>query len=105
MFELLQKFMYAGVGAMAMTEEKAREIVTELEKKGHVTGEEGKKMVKELVEKGKHHSEELRKTISNEVKKALDSLHVVKKEDFETLCKEVHDLNVKIDMILAARKE
>lgn len=105
MFELLEKLMYAGVGAMAMTEEKAREIVSELEKKGHVTGEEGKKMVKDLVEKGRHHSEELRKTINSEVKRALDSLHVVKKEDFDGLCKEVHDLNVKMDMILAARKE
>jgi polyhydroxyalkanoate synthesis regulator phasin len=64
MFELLEKLMYAGVGAMAMTEEKAREIVSELEKKGHVTGDEGKKMVKDLVEKGKHHSEELRRAIS-----------------------------------------
>ena len=104
MFELLEKLMYAGVGAMAMTEEKAKAIVSELEKKGHVTGEEGKKMVKELVEKGKHHSEELRRTINSEVKKALDSLHLVKKEDFEALCKEVHELNAKIDTLLAGSK-
>jgi polyhydroxyalkanoate synthesis regulator phasin len=105
MLKLLEKLLYAGVGAMAITEEKAREIVAELEKKGHVTGEEGKKMVKELVEKGKHHSEEFRKTINTEVKKTLDSLHVVKKEDFESLRKEVHNINAKIDTLIASHKE
>jgi polyhydroxyalkanoate synthesis regulator phasin len=104
MLKLLEKLMYAGVGAMAVTEEKAREIVAELEKKGHVTSDEGKKLVKDLVEKGKQHSEDIRKTISTEVKKALDSLHVVKKEDFDALCKEVHELNAKIDTLLAGSK-
>jgi polyhydroxyalkanoate synthesis regulator phasin len=104
MLKLLEKLMYAGVGAMAVTEEKAREIVAELEKKGHVTGDEGKKLVKDLVEKGKHHSDELRKTISTEVKKALDTLHVVKKEDFDALAKDVHKLNAKIDTLIASHK-
>jgi polyhydroxyalkanoate synthesis regulator phasin len=104
MLKLLEKVLYAGVGAVAMTEEKAREIVAELEKKGHVTGEDGKKLVKDLVDKGKKHSEEFRKTISTEVKKALDNLHVVKKEDFEALRKEVHELNAKIDTLRAGSK-
>jgi polyhydroxyalkanoate synthesis regulator phasin len=104
MLKLLEKLMYAGVGAVALTEEKAREIVAELEKKGHVTGDEGKKMVKDLVEKGKHHSEELRKTISTEVKKVLDNLHVVKKEDFEALRKDVKELNAKLDTLIAGSK-
>jgi polyhydroxyalkanoate synthesis regulator phasin len=105
MLELLEKLLYAGVGAIAMTEEKAREIVSELEKKGHVTGDEGKKLVKELVEKGKHHSEELRKAVSTEVKKMLDGLHLVKKEDFDALRKEVHELNAKMDTLLSGRKK
>ena len=104
MLKLLEKLMYAGVGAVALTEEKAREIVSELEKKGHVTGDESKKMVKELVEKGKQHSEEIRKTISTEVKKVMDGLHVVKKEDFDSLRKEVHELSAKIDKLIAGHK-
>lgn len=104
MLELLEKLMYAGVGAMAVTEEKAKALVSELEKKGHVTSDEGKKLVKDLVEKGKQHSEEIRNTVSTEVKKALDNLHVVKKEDFDLLCKEVHELNAKIDTLLAGSK-
>ena len=100
MLKMLEKLMYAGVGAMAMTEEKAKEIVAELEKKGHVTGDEAKKLVKELVEKGKHHSEELKKSVSNEVKKTLDAMQLVRKEDFEALRKEVHELAKKIDSLL-----
>lgn len=104
MLKLLEKLMYAGVGAVALTEEKAREIVAELEKKGHVTGDEGKKMVKDLVEKGKHHSEELRKTISTEVKRTLDNLHFVKKDDFDALRKDLQELNAKIDALIAGSK-
>ena len=105
MLKMLEKLLYAGIGAMAITEEKAREIVAELEKKGHVTGEEASKLVKDLVEKGKRQSEEFKNTISAEIKKALDKLHIVKKEDFEALRKEVRELNAKIDRLLSQHKE
>ena len=105
MLKTLEKLLYAGIGAMAITEEKARQIVAELEKKGHLTGDEASKLVKNLVEKGKRQSGEFQNTISAEVKKALDKLHIVKKEDFEALRKEVRELNAKIDRLLSRHKE
>ncbi|OHB53773.1 MAG: hypothetical protein A2Y07_11410 [Planctomycetes bacterium GWF2_50_10] len=105
MFKLLEKMLYAGVGAVAITEEKAKELVNELEKKGHVSSEEGAKLVRELVDKGKAASEDMQKTVSNEVRRMLDKVKVVKKEDFDALAKEVHDLNVKMDLLLSHRHD
>jgi polyhydroxyalkanoate synthesis regulator phasin len=104
MFKILEKMMYAGVGAAAITEEKARELVNELEKKGHVSGEEASKMVKDLVERGKASSEEIQKAVFGEVKKIMTQWQFVKKEDFDALAKEVHDLNVKMDILLSHDK-
>ena len=105
MIDLLKKVMYAGVGALALTEEKAKELVSELEKKGEVTSEEGKKMVKDLVEKGKQRSEELRKTVSEEVKKAIAGCNLVDKESFEQLKAEVINLSAKVEQLADACKK
>jgi polyhydroxyalkanoate synthesis regulator phasin len=105
MFKMLEKLMYAGVGAVAITEEKAREIVNELEKKGHVTSEEGSKLVKDLVEKGKKASEDIEKLVSAEVKRISEKMQFVKKSDFDALAKEVHDLAAKIDILLGQHKQ
>ena len=105
MFKMLEKLIYAGVGAAAVTEGKAREIVSELEKKGHLTSEEASKLVKELVEKGKQASEDIRKTASTEVKRMMDKVQLVRKEDFDALAKEVRELNAKIDVLLSRQKE
>jgi polyhydroxyalkanoate synthesis regulator phasin len=99
MMELLKKILYAGVGAIAVTEEKAKEIVSELEKKGEVTTEEGKKLVNDLVEKGKQRGTELKQVISDEVKKAIGGLHLVDKDSFADLSKKVEQLNEKLDKI------
>ena len=104
MFKMLEKLIYASVGAAVVTEEKAREIVAELEKKGHVTSEEASRLVKELVEKGKKASEDIRKTATEEVKRITGKMQMVRKEDFDALAKEVRELNAKIDALLSQHK-
>jgi len=103
MFELLEKMLYAGVGAVAVTEQKARELVNELEKKGHVTKEEGTKLVNELVEKGKKASEDIKKTVDDEVKRVMDKIHFAKKEEVDALAREVRELSAKLDQLLGQR--
>ncbi len=51
--EELKKIVLAGIGAVAVTAEKSREIVDELVKKGEITVAEGKVLNEELTRKMK----------------------------------------------------
>lgn len=85
MLDMLHKILYTGIGAAVLTEQKAREIVAELEKKGEVSGEEGRKLTQELIEKAKHHTEEFRKSVAEEVKKVSDKYGWVSRQEYNQL--------------------
>lgn len=92
MMDLLHKMLYAGIGFAALTEEKAQDLVAELEQRGEVSGEEGKKLAQELLDKAKKHSQELRQTIGNEVNKVLGSMKLVSRSEYEQLCRRIDAL-------------
>ncbi len=85
MFELLHKMMYTGIGFAAMTEEKARNIVSEMEKKGQVSAEEGKRIVDDMVSNAKEQSAEFRNMVNEEVSKVMESINPVTKKDIEEI--------------------
>ena len=92
MLDAIHKILYTGIGAAALTEQKAREIVAELEKNGEVSAEQGKKLVQELVDKARRHGEDLRKTIADEVKKVTDKYAWVSRDEFNELKSRVEQL-------------
>lgn len=62
--ENLKKVMLAGVGAVAVTAEKSKELLDEMEKKGELTVEQGKVLNEEL----KHN---IRQTMKEKVNVSL----------------------------------
>jgi len=95
MRELIHKILYTTIGFAALTEEKAKEIVAELEKKGEVSSEEGKKLAQELIEKTRRQSQELRKTVSEEFDKLVGKIKLVSRDEFEQLKHRLDDLEKK----------
>ncbi len=85
MLDLVHKILYTGIGLAALTEEKAKEIVAELEQKGEVSSEQGKKLAQELIEKAKRQSKELRETISEEVNKLAGKFKWVTRQELEEM--------------------
>lgn len=85
--EDLKKVLLAGIGAVAVTAEKSKEVVEDLVKKGELTVEQGKVLNEEL----KHNvAEKLRKPASVEtVEKDLQNMDV---EDLETLKAKIEEL-------------
>ena len=85
--EDLKKVLLAGIGAVAVTAEKSKEVVEDLVKKGELTVEQGKVLNEEL----KHNvAEKLRKPGSVEtVEKDLQNMDV---EDLETLKAKIEEL-------------
>ena len=89
--EDLRKLVLAGLGAVAVTAEKSKDVVDQLVKKGELTLEQGKVLNEEL----KHNvAEKLREPVSTEtISKDLEKMDV---EDLEKLKAKIEELqNIK----------
>ncbi len=95
MMDFLHKMLYTGIGIAALTEEKAKELAADLEKRGEVSGEEGKKLAQDLIAKAKKHSQELRETIGDEVNKVLGKMKLVSRSEYEALSERIAALEGK----------
>ena len=90
--DLIHKILYAGIGFAALTEQKAKEIVDDLEKRGEVSSEEGKKLVREMVDKARQQAGELRKMVTEEMDKICQKAKWVSRQDYEDLKKRIEKL-------------
>ena len=89
--EDLRKLVLAGLGAVAVTAEKSKDVVDQLVKKGELTVEQGKVLNEEF----KHNvAEKLREPVSTEtISKDLEKMDV---EDLEKLKAKIEELqNIK----------
>ncbi|NJN28389.1 MAG: hypothetical protein HC819_21660 [Cyclobacteriaceae bacterium] len=133
MEDLFKKFLYTGVGLMAMTAEKiqksvdslvsegklsieeGKKLIDKLVKEGQLSADEGKKVIDELVKKGKISAEDGKKTIDDllknartkksEVESQLKSIveRVIGSFDFATE-KELNDLKKRVTVLEAKLK-
>ena len=99
MEELIRKFLYTGVGIVALTAEKLQESVDEMVGKGKVSKDEGKRIVQEFVDK----METKRDEFEESLKEAADSMtsnmripQFATKEDISTLMTRLEALEAKL---------
>ena len=95
MNEWLHKMLYTGIGLAALTEQKAKEMVDELVKKGEVSSEEGKHLAQELIDKARHHTEEFQRVVHDEVNKAMTRCNLVTREEYDALRAELEELKAR----------
>jgi len=96
MLDLIHKILYAGIGFAALTEQKAQEIVEELEKRGELSGEEGKKLAQDLINRARKQSEQFRQTISDEVNKIAHKCCWVSRKDLDELKTRIEQLEKRL---------
>lgn len=89
MLEIVRKALLAGLGA----QEKAKELVEELVKKGELSQGEGAKLMKEVMEKAEKGGEEVDKKMGGIVQKTLEKLNLPSRKDIESLEKKVQELS------------
>ncbi|GAB4547238.1 MAG: ATP synthase subunit B [Thermodesulfovibrionia bacterium] len=85
LFDIIQKALFAGLGA----QEKVKEFVDELVKKGELSESQGARLIKEWSEKARGTEEEFDKNIRELINKAIE------KVNFPTR-KEIDELNDKV---------
>ncbi|TLN17415.1 hypothetical protein FDZ71_06300, partial [bacterium] len=85
MLEIMKKAMLAGIGALTLSEQKARAIIDELVEQGKISSEEGEKLVKELMEKAEASKKEIEAKIGEQAREWADKIGYVKRAEFEAL--------------------
>ncbi len=96
MFELLEKVVMTGLGAISLSQKKAEELVADLKETYKMSEEEGKAFVEKMqgmVKEGRGRIAEIAET---EVKKVIDRIGLVPREEFDRLQKRVDELESRL---------
>jgi len=92
MFELLEKAVLTGLGALSLTQKKAEEILVELKEKYKLSEEEGKVFLDRIQGIAKEGRERVGEIAETEVKKVIERVGLVSRDDFDRLQKRVDEL-------------
>lgn len=92
MVELFEKMMVSGLGALALSKNKAEELLTELREKYRLSEDEGKALLEKLQIAAQQGKDNLGEIVENEVKKAIRAAGMVTRGEYEILEKRVADL-------------
>lgn len=82
---IVQKIVYASIGAFTLTKEKVEELVDELVKRGEVTQEEKSKVIKETMSKIEERSKQAKTWIEDAVNSAAEKMKPKFQKDIEKL--------------------
>ncbi len=103
MLDIFKKTLFASVGAVMMTEEKIRETINELVKKGEVSEKEGEGLVRELLQKVENTRTGLEDRVKLQIEKALNSFNVAHKKDILALKRKVKKLEDELESLRRAK--
>jgi polyhydroxyalkanoate synthesis regulator phasin len=92
MFELLEKAVLTALGAAALTQKKAEEMVQEMKARYKMSEEEGRVFLDRIQEIAKAGRERTAEMAESEVKKAMDRFGMVSRDDFDRLERRVRAL-------------
>ena len=100
-FETVRNAMLAGFGM----QEKVKDFIDELVKKGELNESQGAKLVKEWSEKAEKSTEGFSKNFSEILTKTLDKMNLPTKDDIEKLNKKVQNLSTRIKKLEGVKEE
>ena len=100
MIESLRKLGLLGIGVVAITEEKVKQVVNELVEKGEVSTEEGKTLVHELLAEKKKQVQELDEKISKGVQNAIGKSKIALKDDVSRLEDKITELEKTVQKLV-----
>ena len=81
MLDLIKKSFFAGIGALALTEEKIHEVIDEFVQKGELSQKEGESLVNELQKVIDENKAKVTAMIDEHVKSLMEELNLVTKDD------------------------
>jgi len=100
-FDVIRNALLAGLGL----QEKVKEFLDELVKKGELSESQGAKLFKEWSENAEKTSDLLSQNISELVTKSLKKMNLPTRDDIERLNKELRSLTRRLDNVEGKREE
>ncbi len=91
-FDVVRNAVLAGFGV----QEKVKEFIDELVKKGELSESQGAKVVKEWSERADKGTSDLNKNFSELMSKTLERMNIPTKEELELLNKRVQDISIRV---------
>ncbi len=95
MFEMLDKMMLAGLGALTMTRERAEKMFDEYVSKGQAMREGRGGFVQDVMDSAERTKAELQRLVADQVRLTVSNMHLATKDDVERLERKVDQLLAK----------
>lgn len=100
-FDALRNALLAGFGV----QEKVREFIDELVKKGELSESQGAKLVKEWTEKADKSTDQFTKSLSDIVNTTMEKMNLPTKDDIEKINKKVQALSARVKKLEGIQEE
>ncbi len=101
MFDIIRNILLAGLGA----QEKIKESINELVKRGELSESQGARIIKEWAQLADRSASQLKDDIADVVTKTLEKMNIPTKEEFENLKKKIESLSARIEALEKAQKD
>lgn len=93
---LVNKLLLAGLGAAAITREKAEKYVKDMSSRGKFSKDEAASLINDLAKKGKQAQGEIKDLVKKNITKLLKETEMASREDVAELKKKIRDLEEKL---------
>ncbi|MFH0933325.1 MAG: phasin family protein [Nitrospirota bacterium] len=93
LFDIIKKALFAGLGA----QEKVKELIDELVKKGEISKSQGAKIIRTWTEKADKRTDDISKNLSDLVNKTLTKMNLPTKKDIQEINKKIDALSKKLE--------
>ncbi|MCL4491407.1 MAG: phasin family protein [Nitrospirae bacterium] len=100
-FDVVRNALLAGYGV----QEKVKELIDDLVKKGELSESQGAKLVREWSEKADKSSSEWNKSLSDIMTKTLEKMNIPTRDDIEKLNKKINHLSARVKKLEGAVEE
>jgi len=104
MLNLSKKVIFAGIGTISFTREKANKIADELIKRGELSKDESKEFIVDLLNKAEKEKNKIFERIKPEIKYRLEKMNFVSKKYVDDLEKKVQELENRIEHLSKSAK-
>jgi len=96
MFDLIEKTLLAGIGALSLTQKKAEELAKEFQQQLNLSEEKGKELLAKVRKAAEENQTKLEELAKEEVKRACERMGLINREEFTKLQKKVAALEKKV---------
>jgi polyhydroxyalkanoate synthesis regulator phasin len=93
----LRKVVLASIGAVAVAQDEAEDLINKLVDRGEIAREEGRKLVDDMMVKRR---ERVEAQFDSRVESALEKMNVPTKADLKAVEKKLDQLNQKLDKLV-----